>query len=113
MWDAAFFQRLDRLLKPRSVAVVGASPNPSFVSSIFRNVVELGFAGSVYPVNPRYAEIAGRACYPSLRDLPEPIDHVVVGVPGRLLPQVLADAEANGAGCLDIVSAGFAELAGD
>jgi acetate---CoA ligase (ADP-forming) len=112
-WDRPFFERLDRLLKPRSVAVIGASANPSFVSSIFRNVVELGFEGSVYPINPRYPELAGRTCYPSLRDVPEPVDHVVVGVPGRLLPQILADAEANGAGCLDIVSAGFAELAGD
>jgi acetate---CoA ligase (ADP-forming) len=112
-WDGAFFERLDRLLKPQSVAVVGASPNPSFVSSIFRNVIELGFEGSAYPVNPRYGEVAGRACYASLREVPESVDHVVVGVPGRLLPEILADAEANGAGCLDIVSAGFAELAGD
>src|SRR5438067_3399178 len=113
MWDDAFFARLDRLLKPRSVAVVGASPNPSFVSSIFRNVVELGFEGRAYPINPRYREVAGRRCYASLREVPEPVDHVVVGVPGRLLPQILEDAEANLAGCLDIVSAGFAELAGE
>jgi acyl-CoA synthetase (NDP forming) len=112
-WDAAFFARLDRLTRPRSVAVVGASPNPSFVSSIFRNVVELGFEGNAYPINPRHAEVAGRPSYPSLRAVPEPVDHVVVGVPGRLLPQILDDAEANGAGCLVIVSAGFAELAGE
>src|SRR5262249_48882944 len=72
-----------------------------------------GFEGSAYPINPRYAEVAGRACRASLRDVPEPVDHVIVGVPNRLLPQILEDAEANGAGCLDIVSAGFAELSGD
>jgi acetyltransferase len=103
---------LDRLLKPASVAVVGASPNPSFVSGIFRNVVKY-FPGSAYPVNPNYADVAGRRCYPSLRDLPEPVDHVVVGVPGRLLPRVMADCEANRAGALNVISSGFAEQAGD
>src|SRR5207244_2188967 len=50
---------------------------------------------------------------PSLKDVPEPVDHAVVGVPGRLLPRILEDAEANGTGCLNIVSSGFAELAGE
>jgi acetyltransferase len=103
---------LDRLLKPKSVAVVGASPNPSFVSGIFRNVVRY-FEGSAYPVNPNYPEVAGRRCYPSLAEVPEPVDHVVVGVPGRLLPRVLADCEASRAGALNVISSGFAELAGD
>src|SRR5918912_590817 len=113
LWDPAFFAAMDRLLKPRSFAVIGASPNPSFVSGIFNNAIGHDFAGSIYAINPNYREVSGRACYASLRDVPEPVDHVVVGVPGRLLPQILADAEANGAGCLDIVSAGFAELAGE
>jgi acetyltransferase len=103
---------LDRLLTPKSVAVVGASPNPSFVSGIFRNVVKY-FQGNAYPVNPNYPEVAGWRCYPSLADVPEPVDHVVVGVPGRLLPRVLADCEASGAGALNVITSGFAELAGD
>src|SRR5919197_4106743 len=103
---------LDRLLRPRSVAVVGASPNPSFVSGIFRNVVRY-FEGNAYPVNPNYPEVQGRRCYPSLAELPEPVDHVVVGVPSRLLPRVLADCEANRAGGLNVITSGFAELAGD
>jgi acetyltransferase len=112
-WDGAFFTAMDRLLKPKSVAVIGASPNPSFVSGIFRNVIGTGFKGNAYPVNPNYREVAERVCYPSLRDLPEPVDHVVVGIPGRLLPRVMADAEASKAKTLNIVSSGFAESAGE
>ena len=113
LWDDAFFQAMDRVLKPASFAVVGASPNPSFVSGIFNNAISHGFPGNVYAVNPNYKEVSGRPCYPSLRDVPEPVDHVVVGIPGRLLPRVMADAEANGARCLNVVSSGFAELAGE
>src|SRR4051794_36599325 len=98
MWERAFFESMERVLRPRSVAVIGASPNPSFVSGIFRNIVNRGFEGSAYPVNPNYAEVAGHRASPSLRDVPEPVDHVVVGVPGRLLPRILEDAEATGAG---------------
>jgi acetyltransferase len=57
--------------------------------------------------------VQGRRCYPSLAELPEPVDHVVVGVPSRLLPRVLADCEANRAGGLNVITSGFAELAGD
>ncbi|HEY3109425.1 MAG TPA: acetate--CoA ligase family protein [Chloroflexota bacterium] len=113
LWDPAFFAAMDRLLKPRSFAVIGASPNPSFVSGIFNNAIGHDFAGSIYAINPNYREVSGRPCYPSLREVPEPVDHVVVGVPVRLLPQVLADAEAAGARSLNIVSSGFAELASE
>jgi acyl-CoA synthetase (NDP forming) len=112
-WDDAFFRSMDHLLKPKSFAVIGASPNPSFVSGIFNNAIAHDFPGNIHAVNPNYKEVSGRPCFPSLREVPEPVDHVVVGIPGRLLPKVMEDAEASGAKCLNIVSSGFAELAGE
>src|SRR6185369_15623936 len=73
--------RLDPLLKPRSIALLGASARPQ---SAGRAMVEMccidGFAGGVYLVNPNYQEISGRRCYASLADLPETVDHVVLGL---------------------------------
>jgi acetate---CoA ligase (ADP-forming) len=101
---------LDRMLTPRSVAVIGASPNPSFVSSILKNLLRHGYAGSVVAVNPRHTAILGAPCYPSLADVPHPVDLVVIGVAHRLVPGILEQCERRGAGAVEIVSSGFAEV---
>ncbi len=99
---------LRRILKEnRVIAVVGLSANwyrPSYFAAKY--MLDHGY--HVIPVNPSYQEVLGQKCYPSLRDVPESVDHVIVGVPWRLLPAVLADAEANRSGALNIVSSGFA-----
>ncbi|HYU21269.1 MAG TPA: acetate--CoA ligase family protein [Chloroflexota bacterium] len=105
--------RLDRLLRPESVAVVGASPNPSFVSGILKNVLRYGYEGSVVAVNPRYDQILEAPCYPSLLEVPHPVDLVVVGVAHRLIPSVLDQAEQKGVAALCIVSSGFSEMGGE
>ena len=64
------------LLNPRSVAVVGASPTSRVGLNMLRNLEQLGFAGPIYPVNPRYDEVAGRRCYPSLAAIPDEVDTV-------------------------------------
>jgi acetyltransferase len=104
-------RRLDPLLRPRSVAVVGASPNPSFVSGIFKNLLRYGYPGRVVAVNPRYDRVLEAPCYPSLADVPEPPDLVVVGVAHRLVGSVLAQCEARRVGAVEIVTSGFAEMA--
>lgn len=91
------------------MAVVGASPHPSFVALCYRNILRHGFPGPVYPVNRRAARIGEAVCYPSVRDLPEPVDLVLVGVPLQHVPAVLADCEARGVGAVDIISSGYAE----
>src|SRR5262245_15529300 len=105
-------RRLDRLLRPRSVAVVGASPNPSFVSLILKNLLRYGYQGSVVAVNPRHARVLDAPCYPSLLEVPEPPDLVVIGVAHHLVPGILEHCEARRAGAVDIVSSGFAEMSG-
>ena len=70
--------KLDPLFTPRSIAVIGASPNGGAGSIVLRNMQRLGYTGTVYPINPKYKEIFGYPCYASLRDLPAPADCAAV-----------------------------------
>ncbi len=102
---------LDRLLRPKSVAVVGASTTPSFVSQTLANLKQHGFLGTVAAVNPRFAGsmVAGAPCYASLLDVPEPLDLLVVGIRKQLVPALLEDAERTGVGGLTMLTSGYAE----
>ncbi|HLZ38612.1 MAG TPA: acetate--CoA ligase family protein, partial [Mycobacteriales bacterium] len=79
---------------------------------VFRNILAAEFAGVVYPVNPSAAAVAGIRAYSSLRDLPEPVDLVVIAVPAEQVESVVADAGAMGATGLVVLSAGFADANG-
>jgi acetate---CoA ligase (ADP-forming) len=103
-------RRMDCLLRPRSVAVVGASANPSFVTSILKNLLRYGYAGPVVAVNPRYDRVLDAPCYPTILDVPHPLDLVVAGVPVRAIPSLLEQCEQKGIGALEIISSGFAEV---
>lgn len=108
--DAA---KLERLLAPRSVAVVGASERPdSYGSNVLENLARAGFAGEVWGVNPNRDEVHGRPCVPSVSDLPEPVDALVVAVPAPAVAAILREAGATGCGGAVVLSAGFGEVAG-
>src|SRR5262245_38201372 len=83
-------------LQAKSVAIVGASERARWPSDIFKNLREFGYPGSVVLVNPRQREVYGQPCFPSLRDLPAPVDHALVIVPAAAVPGVLTDAEETG-----------------
>lgn len=101
---------LDRLVAPRSIAVVGASPRPS--SFGLRTIENLAhYAGAVYPVNAKYEAVAGRRCYASLADLPQPPDCVVLVVPHDGVEAALEEAAAAGAGGAIVYASGYGELA--
>jgi acyl-CoA synthetase (NDP forming) len=99
------------LLCPANVAIVGASDRPgSWSGGVRRALIRAGFAGKVYPVNPRNATVwDGETCYPSLAELPEPPDHVVVLVPGEAAAQTITAAGRAGARSATIFSSGFGE----
>ncbi|HVW48321.1 MAG TPA: CoA-binding protein, partial [Solirubrobacterales bacterium] len=100
------------LLHPRSVAVVGANERPgSYGDVIFRNLAAAGFEGAVYGVNPRRDEVHGRPCVPSVADLPEPVDAVVVAIPAAACAPVLLEAGERGCGGAIVLAAGFGETA--
>ncbi|AEM39269.1 CoA-binding domain protein [Pyrolobus fumarii 1A] len=93
------------------MAVVGASRNPRKVGHIIlRNILEYGFRGRVYPVNPHASTILGLRAYPSLTSLPETVDVAVVAVPAEKVPRVVQDAGEAGIPFLVIVSSGFREV---
>lgn len=86
------------LLAPRSAAVVGASARPgSLGERCFFKTREYGFEGPVYPVNPRYEELAGERCYPSVSALPEPVELVMLCVGNDRVEESLKEAIAAGA----------------
>lgn len=101
---------IERLLAPRSVAVVGASDKPGALgASVIANLDRNGFAGAVYPINPNRATIAGRACLAEIAALPDGVDVAVLAIPrAGVLPAIRALA-ARGVGAAVIFSAGFAE----
>jgi acetate---CoA ligase (ADP-forming) len=100
-----------RLLEPRSIAVVGANDRPgSYGDIVLRNLARSGFAGGVWGVNPRRTEVHGRPCVPSVADLPEPVDAVVVAIPAAGVAAVIADAIARRCGGAVVLSAGFGEI---
>ncbi len=101
---------LDPFLKPRSIAVIGATPTPGKVGNIIiENLLGDGYKGQLYFVNPNYQEILGMPCYPTVRDCPGKVDLAVVVVPARLVPEVVEQAGEKGVRGTVIISAGFSE----
>jgi acyl-CoA synthetase (NDP forming) len=103
-------QRVRLLFEPRSVAIVGASSDPTKASGLpLRNLLQSRFSGKIYPVNPRATEISGILCHPSVTDLPEAPDVAVLMVDARLSPQVLEECGRKGVKAAVVGSAGFSE----
>ena len=101
-------QALHRMLAPRSIAVVGASETEGNFGR--RSVENLrDYAGLVHAVNPKYTSVAGRPCVPTLRDLPEAPDCVVIAVPRERVLPLVEEAIAVGAGGIVIYASGYAE----
>ena len=105
--------QLDPLVKPRSVAIVGATDRPSPARSVIESLGALGFPGAIYPVNPKYQTVANHVCYPSLTDLPEAPDVVVFSIRNPLIPEQMRLAARRGARAAVIYDSGFAELGED
>ena len=102
---------LTSLFRPQSVAVIGASKTPGKIgNAIVRNIIESGYRGSIYPINPRESEIEGLACYPSVLDVPDPVELAVISVPaGKVLEAARECGEAGVKGLI-VVTAGFKEI---
>ena len=103
---------LTPLMKPRSIAVVGASPRMNRASRVITNLQRFGYAGRVFPINPRYPEVHGLPCYPDLASTPESADTVVVAIPAADVPAVLTAAVERGVRGAVVLSSGFGEAGG-
>src|SRR5919109_4356399 len=104
--------RLDPLLKPRSVAVLGASERPSIGRMIIESLDRVGFTGAIYPVNPRYETVLGRRFYPAVTELPAGVDCMAICVNHERVLEHMRPAAERGIGAAVIFDGGFAE-AGD
>ncbi|WP_285409882.1 acetate--CoA ligase family protein [Variovorax sp. efr-133-TYG-130] len=99
---------LRRLLAPKSIAVVGASADPSKAGSQAMKSLST-FPGCLVGVHPREKEIQGFPCYPDFASLPEPVDLAVLAIPAQHCVKAAADAAARGVGGIFIISGGFGE----
>lgn len=101
---------LDPFFKPKSVAVIGATPTPGKIGNIIiENILSDGYRGKLIFVNPNYQEILGMPCYPTIKDCPSQIDLAVVVVPAPLVPDIMEQAGEKGVRAAVIISAGFSE----
>ncbi len=103
---------LSRLLHPRTIAVVGATDREgSYAGETLLNLAKLGYAGTVWGVNPGRESAHGVPCFPTLGDLPEAPDAVVVAIPAAGVPAAVEEAGAIGCGGAVVYGAGFGEVA--
>ncbi|MDO8673681.1 MAG: CoA-binding protein, partial [Dehalococcoidia bacterium] len=104
----------ETMFNPKSVAIIGASTRPATGngpngSNFINTYRELGFAGRIYPVNPKASEILGLKAYPNIGSLPEIPDFVIISVPVKLVPQTLIECADAGVKNIHIFTAGFRE----
>ncbi len=104
------FMSFEKLLSPHSVAVVGASANPIKVgNSILANIIDGGFEGDIYPVNPKEDKILGLTCYKSVSDIPGQLDLVVLVIKREAVLKTLQQSAEKGVKAAIIITAGFGE----
>lgn len=104
---------LEAIFAPQSVAIVGASPDPSKLGHrVLRNVVDNGFAGRVIPIHPTADQVLDLPAYPSISAVPDPIDLAVIVVPAAAVLAVVEECGRKGVRGLVVISAGFKEVGG-
>lgn len=103
-------KNLKRIFEPKSIAVVGASPTPNKVSNvILKALIEGGFSGEIYPVNPKYSEVVNLKCYPDIQSIPKQIDCVIIATPAQTVPAILEECVTKKIKGIVTVTAGFGE----
>jgi len=101
---------LDKFFNPRSIAIVGASKDFTSISGKpIKYLLEHGYAGKIYPVNPKYQEIGNFKCYPGVAEIPGEVDMALIAINYKRVLQVLTDCHAKGVKHAAIFSSGFAE----
>ena len=106
--------RLDPLLNPRSIAMIGASANPGRIGGMpLELLTRFGFQGGIYPVNPKYQEVFGLRCWSDIEAVPEPVDLAVLAIAAADVTPMLRRCHARGIPAAIVYAAGFAEAGGE
>lgn len=104
-------ESLDPLLKPKSIAIIGASATPGKIGySVVKNLIESKFPGEIYPINPKEDEILGLKAYQSVKDTPGPVDTAIITIPAKVVISVIDDLGAKGVKGMVIITSGFSEV---
>lgn len=103
-------QAIRAMLRPASIAVVGATDRLQYGGRLVNNLLQGGFTGKLYPVNPKRERVFGLPCFPSVAALPEPVDSVAIVIPASGVLASLQECAQRGVKAAVIISAGFAEL---
>ncbi len=110
-WARASARSIERVLRPRSVAVIGCGRRPGGIGhEVLRNILDGDYQGPVYPVNPRARSVASVPAYPTVAAVPDQIDLAVIAVPQPQVAEVVEQCAAKGVKGLVVVSAGYAEI---
>jgi acyl-CoA synthetase (NDP forming) len=112
LWTDTQLASIHKMLNPRSIAVIGATPRMQYGGKFFKRVLSYADRVNVYAVNPRYDEVLGQRCYRDVAALPEAPDVAAVVVPHHAVLQSLRECHARGVGSAIVISAGFAERGG-
>jgi acetyl coenzyme A synthetase (ADP forming)-like protein len=112
-WTAGVHS-IARILQPHSVAVIGAGRKPDGIGhAIVRNLIDGGFTGRVYPVNPNVDTLLGLTCSPSVEEIDGPVDLAVLAIPAALCIDAVDACGRKGVKGLVVITSGFAEVGGD
>jgi acetate---CoA ligase (ADP-forming) len=102
---------LDQMLRPKSVAIVGASATPGKIGyTVISNLIKGGYRGKIYPINPTATEILGLKTYPEIEQVPGSIDSAIVTVPAKVMAEVAEECGKKGVKGLIVITSGFSEV---
>ncbi|MEV4100210.1 acetate--CoA ligase family protein [Nonomuraea sp. NPDC049649] len=103
-------RQMTRIFKPRAVAVIGASAEDGKIgNSVMRNLIDGGYRGRIFPINPKAPEIMGLPAYRSIADVPHDVDVAVFAIPAKFVPAALEEAGRKGVAGAIMIPSGFAE----
>ena len=103
-------ETMNKLMRPRAIAVIGASESEGKIgNSVMKNLVNGGFEGEIYPVNPKASEILGKKVYADIADLPDDVDVAVFAIPAKFVVDTLAKVGDKGIGAAILIPSGFSE----
>jgi acetyl coenzyme A synthetase (ADP forming)-like protein len=102
---------MKRIMQPEAVAVIGASSEDGKIgNSVMKNLINGGYQGAIYPINPKADEILGKKCYKSVKDIPGPVDIAVFAIPAKFVAAALAEVGEKKIPGAILIPSGFAEI---
>jgi len=97
------------LLYPKTIAIIGASTREGSIGhQLVKSIIENGYKGKIYPVNPKYTSILGLKCYKNIKEIPQQIDLAIISIPAKYTPNIIREAAGKLKTAI-VISAGFSE----